>query len=605
MRLPSLRGALAEGRKTLARFPLVIADAILGTAIALILVDVEGPPRPTVLFPLLLASIAGIPLLFLCALVAEKLRLTGWRQAGVHAAGVFLLACYALTVPANLPDAPALTLIRFACVCVALHLLVAWAPFARRDETTGFWQFNRVLFVRVLTSVLFSFLLWAGLAIALAALDHLFGVSVPGKRYGELWILVAGAFATWFFLGGIPGDIAALDGVSETPRWISVFTRYVLIPLVLVYLVILYAYIVKIVAAWSWPEGWVSRLILGLAGAGMFAQLLLHPSAQAAPGGWAAKFSRWFPLLLIPLSCVLALAVLRRVSDYGITEGRYTALVAAAWIACIALYLTVSRRKRIILIPLSLSLIALAISAGPWGALAVSERSQVHRLQALLEHDSLLVGGVIRPAAAGFPRAEGATIGAILSYLQEVHGYDAIQGWFAQPLTVDSGARGTMCLPSSEVARMIGVKYGGGARLPGGVLILSPEAFAGYDIRGYETVSRFRTDVTGSQPVALAHGHILCRVDEETGIMRFYRTGGGKEDQILALDLRAHALRLLDEFGEGNLSGIPAPALALTGEGRGLRLRLCPWWMQVERRGADMKVRAIEAAIAFTVEAED
>ncbi|HTO93235.1 MAG TPA: DUF4153 domain-containing protein, partial [Bacteroidota bacterium] len=509
MKFPSLRSTLAEGRKTLVRFPLVIADALLGTAIALVLVDVEGPPRPTILFPLLLAAIAGIPLFLVCALVAEKRRLAGFRKAALHVAGALILAGYALTVPANLPDAPAQTLIRFAFIAAALHLFVAWAPFAGGGETMGFWQYNRMLFVRVLTSVLFSFILWAGLAIALAALDHLFGVSVPGKRYGELWILVSGAFATWFFLGGIPDDIAALDSVTETPRWISVFSRYVLIPLVLVYLVILYAYIVKIVVEWSWPEGWVSRMILGLACAGTFAQLLLHPSVAAAPGGWAARFSRWFSLFLIPLAGVLALAVLRRASDYGMTEGRYTGLVIAGWLASTALYSAATRGKRIMVIPVSLSLIALAVSAGPWGALAVSERSQVARLRTILERDSLLVGGTIRPAGAGFSRVEGATIGSVLSYLQEVHGYDGIQDWFAKPLTVDSSARGRMCLPAQDVAGMLGVTYRGGMRLPGGILILRPDELAGYDIRGYATVCRIRTEGTGSRPIALGGGGVL------------------------------------------------------------------------------------------------
>jgi len=602
MKLPSLRNALAEGRKTFVRFPLVIADAVIGTAVALVLIDFEGPPQPTILFPLLLAALQGIPLLTACTLVAEQRRLPALRKAALNAAGVLLLAAYAFTIPANLPDAPALTLIRFAFLAAALHLVVAWAPFAQAGGTMGFWQFNRSLFVRLLMSALFSFILWAGLAIALAALDHLFGVNVPGKRYGELWILVTGVFATWFFLAGIPDDISALEGVSEYPRWIRVFAQYVLLPLVVVYLVILYAYIVKIVAAWSWPEGWVSRLILGLAGAGIFSQLLLHPSVQAAPEGWAARSARWFSILLIPLSCVLALAVWRRVTDYGITEGRYTALVTAAWLAGISVYFTISRGRSIKLIPLSLCVVALAVSTGPWGALAVSERSQIDRLRTILERDTILAGGAIRQAGAGISLAEGAKIGAILSYLQEVHGYDGIQGWFAEPLTRDSTGRGRICLPPSAVARMMGLTYQGSPHLAGGILLLMPDARAPYDVSGYKYVARFRTEGMRYQPVELTKGDIMGRVGEETGVLRFYRTGGAGDTDLIALDLHGQALRLLNELGEGNLTGIPPSKLALSAEGHGLRARLCPWWVQVERRGGDVRILAIDVDVAFTEE---
>ena len=595
MKLPSFRSALAEGQRTLARFPLVIADAVLGTAVALILIDVEGPPRPTILFPLLLASLQGIPLLLVCALVAERRRLAGSRKAALHAAGVLLLAAYALTVPLNLPDAPALTLIRFAFLAAALHLLAAWAPFAERGETTGFWQFNRILFARVLMSALFSFILWAGLAIALEALQHLFGVNIPGKRYGELWVLVTGVFATWFFLAGVPDDLAALDRVAEYPRWISVFARYVLLPLVLVYLLILYAYIVKIVAAWAWPEGWVSRLIIGLACAGIFSQLLLHPSVEAAPGGWTAKFSRWFSLLLIPLSCVLALALSRRVSEYGVTEGRYTALVIAAWLACISVYCAVRRRWSIKVVPLSLCLVALAVSAGPWGAFDVSERSQVGRLRGMLERDSLLVGGSIRPAGPKFPAAEGSQITATLGYLHDVHGYDGIQGWFSEPLARYSAGRGKSLLTAQEVGDLLRI-----TRSPWVETTFTPAEPASYDVRGYTRIAFLRVDAL-RDTVELA-GDIRCTMDSGGATVRFRSIREGSERDLLAMDVGAHALRLLRRYGRDRADTVSPPELSLTAEGDGLRVRLCPWRLECRHDGEAVEIIAMDATIAYTGE---
>ena len=87
-------------------------------------------------------------------------------------------------------------------------------------------------------TAIFSVVLFAGLAIALAALDNLFGVSVPGKRYAELWVLIVGLFSPWFFLSGVPEDLDSLDRVEEYPKGLKIFAQYILLSLVVVYLLI-------------------------------------------------------------------------------------------------------------------------------------------------------------------------------------------------------------------------------------------------------------------------------------------------------------------------------------------------------------------------------
>jgi hypothetical protein len=119
--------------------------------------------------------------------------------------------------------------------------------------------------------------LFAGLAIALAALDNLFGVSVPPKRYGDLLVLLAGLFGPWFFLAGIPQDLDNLDRIEEYPKGLKVFAQYILLSLVIVYLLILYAYLLKILIQWNWPQGWVSSLILGFSATSILSLILMHP----------------------------------------------------------------------------------------------------------------------------------------------------------------------------------------------------------------------------------------------------------------------------------------------------------------------------------------
>ena len=173
---------------------------------------------------------------------------------------------------------------------IRLSEMVGFGPFALRGEQNGFWQYGKSLCVRFITSMLFSGVLYAGLAIALAALNNLFGVDVPAKRYLELWVFLAGMFAVWFFLAGVPEDLDGLESSTDYPKVVKIFAQYILLPLGLVYLVILYAYVGKILIEWSWPRGWVSGLILGYSATGMVLFMLLHPvragSHSAPPVLW-------------------------------------------------------------------------------------------------------------------------------------------------------------------------------------------------------------------------------------------------------------------------------------------------------------------------------
>jgi len=396
MNLPSVKKILQDAIRTFLRFPFVLINAALGTIAAVILIDHEGPAQATVLFNILLATILGIPLLTGFALFAEKKKWGRGMAIGLQIIGILLLVGYGCSVPSDLGDAPAIHILRLLLIAVALHLFVAFAPFSGSGEINGFWYYNKILLLRLIITAIYSVVLYAGLALALAALDNLFGMNVPGKRYAELWIIILGLFNTWSFLAGIPEKLEQLEKSSGYPKGIKIFAQYILFPLVLIYLVILYAYMAKILIAWDWPQGWVSRLILGFATTGIFSLLLLYPIREQIENIWIKKASRWLYILMIPLVIMLLLALWRRISEYGITEGRYIAIILGFWLGIIVIYFILSRTKSIKTIPVSLCLLALIISFGPWSAFSISEKSQVDRLQDLLTKNNILVNSRIQ-----------------------------------------------------------------------------------------------------------------------------------------------------------------------------------------------------------------
>jgi hypothetical protein len=256
--LPSITQAIADARRTFVRFPIIVLDAIIGTICALILIDYEGPPGPTFLFQVIFAAVLGFPLLTGLAIASEKWKWGKPLSLGAQIMGVVLVALYSLSVPQDLTGAPNIHVFRLFMLTTGFGLFAFSVPYLRHQSELGFWNYCKTLLLRILTAYLYTVVLWIGLAIALAALDNLFGVNIPEKRYGELWVFINGIFTTCFFLAGVPEDLENLDTVTDYPKGLKIFSQYILFPLVLVYLVILYAYLGKILLAWDWPQGWVS-----------------------------------------------------------------------------------------------------------------------------------------------------------------------------------------------------------------------------------------------------------------------------------------------------------------------------------------------------------
>ena len=81
---------------------------------------------------------------------------------------------------------------------------------------------------------------------------------VSGTAYFRIWVVVSFLVNTWIFLAVVPRDLAALAHDTEYPRALKVFSQYILTPLAFTYLVILLAYLVKILLGAEWPSGWTS-----------------------------------------------------------------------------------------------------------------------------------------------------------------------------------------------------------------------------------------------------------------------------------------------------------------------------------------------------------
>jgi uncharacterized protein DUF4153 len=452
IRLPTLGAVLLAAGRAARRFPLVLLSAALAATAGILLVNAPDDEAPFV--RLLATATLGLPLFLALTLTGERRFAAGdaARRWGLQGAGIAVLALFWALWP-HWPEP--VRVARYVQASVAFHLLAAFLPFAGYDEPNGFWQYNKALFLRFLMAGIYAAVLYGGLALALAALDKLFGVDVPNEAYGRLWMVMAFVVTTWLFLGGVPDDFAALERRSDVPAGLRIFTQYVLVPIIAVYLVMLTAYLGKVLIGRQWPSGWIGYLVSSVATVGILAWLLVRPLEGMTEYRWVRTYTRGFYVALLPAIVMLWLAIGKRVAQYGVTERRYFMIVLSLWWAGIAVYYTLGRSRSIKVIPATLCLLALLTFAGPWGAYRVSLASQRHRLDGLVARYGLRVV-TTTATVRDVPFADRKEIAATVRYLVERHDRQGVAARFGGTASLASSAVETRV---RAIMASIGVAY--------------------------------------------------------------------------------------------------------------------------------------------------
>jgi len=457
MKLPSVKNLFLRISETFLRFPLPVFVAFIGTLAALVLATESKSTEGAYIFiNLLHTCMLGLSLTIAATLFAEQKQLSKSYRFGIDILLLLLLVAYYFYLPV---EPSKIYYIRAVLLFIAFHLLVSFVPFIRKDSTIDFWQFNKNIFLRFLTSGLYSGVLFVGLFLALQAISNLFNIPIKEFRYLQLWIVMAGIFNTIFFLAGVPKEYNSTESLDEYPKGLKIFTQYVLIPLVTIYLIILYAYMLKIMIQWELPKGWVSYLVLGFSTAGIFSLLLVYPIQDTTNDKWIRVYSKWFYRALFPLIVLLFVAIEKRIITYGITENRYFIILLSFWLTGITIYMLATRLKKIKMIPVSLFFIATLSSFGPWGAFSVSLRSQLNRFEQEMIKLDMLKNGKVEKTEKKISFEDEKLISTTLDYIIEMHGIKNLQPYFTQILDTLNKNQRHVYAASQKIMNLMGLTY--------------------------------------------------------------------------------------------------------------------------------------------------
>lgn len=386
--LPSLQNVLNATQKTIFRFPLEFIIAITGTVLAVILNELNYNDPNQRFYAKALMSCSLCLVLFL----SVSLFFTAARKNNLlrFLTSIILGSLISLFIFSFHESFTEIEIQQFFVLNIALHLLVSFAGFLPKAyNQEEFWEFNKQLFLRILTSVLYSGVLYCGLALAILAIKELFKVEFYNNIHALVFFVIAGIFNTIFFLNGVPDtNNEEKPLVLNYPKGLKNFTQYVLLPLMSLYLVILICYETKILVTLSLPVGWVSYLVLAFAIIGILSFLLVHPIANENGNLWMRTFNRWFYFLLIPLLGLLFWAILYRIDLYGFTHERYYVLLLSVWLAVVVAYFLIQKHPKIKFIPISMCIAGLFSIVGPQSANSVSKYSQLSRFESYMQKDS-------------------------------------------------------------------------------------------------------------------------------------------------------------------------------------------------------------------------
>lgn len=417
---------IVDGIKTtISRFPIPVILSIIGTIIALVVLHKNEVDTVSRLFYTLALA---FPLSIATTLLSEK---NNKKILNFSLLIIFLMIYY-FFIGKNLfiVDYDKYRIQYMLWMIVSISL-ITFIPFIKKINTSilSFWHYNQKILYSVLATLVYSGAIYAGLSIALAATNTLFDLDIDSIRWAELGTLIAGLFSTTFFLSRFP---RAEEVSNDYPKELRMFTFYVLMPLVAIYFIILYTYSGKIIIIQEWPKGIISSMILGFSMLGVFTYALAYP--LIVKENILQKIFKWFFILLIPQIILLFLAVKLRINEYAITEQRYFVVVFGCWLMTMSLYFIISKIKNIQIIAITLSILIILVSFGPWGAFQVSRDSQVKRLENILINNHMLIEGKIASTTTQISFKDRQEIGEIITYLNQNHGLKSIQPWFNENL---------------------------------------------------------------------------------------------------------------------------------------------------------------------------
>lgn len=261
------------------------------------------------------------------------------------------------------------------------------APFIKKifsnteAKNVYYGYFYNISVVFLISSILWwvLFALWS---IAIGTVFALFDIQsfVSDKIYWDWAIISLSLLTPIFTLTQLPEKKTFYEATFIANSFFSFLVKYIAIPFIYIYFIILYTYSIKVLLNfWEWPKWEVSWMVIWFSV--FWYWIYMFSSIFEEENRFIKFFRKCFPWVVIPQIFMLFYAIYLRIAQYDLTMNRYFVVIFGIWLAIISIYFVLSVKKHIYHIPFILTLFTFVISIWPWWVYSLPESRQLQRLE--------------------------------------------------------------------------------------------------------------------------------------------------------------------------------------------------------------------------------
>ena len=264
----------------------------------------------------------------------------------------------------------------------AFGLFPFWIAYKWRDTT-------EVRYDNFFKSVLSNIFLAAGISMIVLLLGNMaiwsVGQLFDFYRLNAWWSLFSVTlFSSYYVLANFPYYDEQNAENHTLTKAENFLIKNIGVPFVILYFVILYAYSARVLLNfWNWPHGIISYLVIVFSAIGYYTYMKTRHLEEK--NRVIEIFQKYLPWAVFFQLFMLFYAIYLRIAQYGLTTNRYLVVIIGGILLLISLYLMIAKRKRLVMIPMMFSCLALFMSIGPWGIFALPKTLQYNDLIATLE----------------------------------------------------------------------------------------------------------------------------------------------------------------------------------------------------------------------------
>ncbi len=317
-----------------------------------------------------------------------------------------------------------------AAVILALFLSLFFLSFQKEKDNIASWNFTMRLMANSIICYMIGEVMWGGFSLLLASFNTLFGIDLDFKWYAIIGVLTGLLLASWLFLGRIPSGEEKHDRTPVDSGFLNAVMRFLFLPLVGLYIVVLYIYAIQILVKWELPDGWVSWLVtasmLGL----IIIEFGLYPVRKAQEKKSDNFIARYLPVIILPLLMLMTVGIVRRFSDYGITINRLYLITLNLWFYFVCITLFVTKARRINWITISFALIFLLTSAFPINYFSITHDYMKSHIEKAMNGKKVPINAEqYEHLLHSMPKTEAIQLNEQLRYLYEAYGKEATEAY--------------------------------------------------------------------------------------------------------------------------------------------------------------------------------